>query len=93
MHEQRIRTQPAELPEEAVKQALLGLIVEAPALWSLAELDRHLQLNAESVSGAEPSRHPTEDAVQQLYAAGLLHRVDQFVFASRAAVEAARLGE
>jgi hypothetical protein len=35
--------------------------------------------------GDEPSRHTAEDVIERLYAAGLIHRIGQFVFATRAA--------
>lgn len=79
--------------DDTLKEALLGLLIHDHAgLWSLAELDRCLQSSGGTQAGEEPQRHATEDAVEQLYAAGLLHRVGQFVFASRAAAEAVQLG-
>ncbi len=76
-----------------LKQALLGLVVDdRPGLWSLAELDRHLTPSNDTRGGEEPSRAATEDAVEDLYAAGLIHRIGQYVFASRAALEAERIG-
>lgn len=78
--------------DDAIAQALLALLVhDHPGLWSLSELDRSLTSSGQASSGAEPPRHPTEDAVQRLYAAGLLGRVGQYVFATRAAHEAQRL--
>jgi hypothetical protein len=50
-----------------------------------------LRASSQTVSGCEPPRHDTEDAVERLYAAGLLHRVGQFVFVTRAAHNAQRL--
>jgi hypothetical protein len=72
--------------EEALDQALLSLLIhDHPGLWSLSELDRLLAPSGHTTGGAEPSRHATEDAVERLYAAGLIHRVGQFVFATNAA--------
>ena len=72
--------------ESAFDEALLGLLVhDHPSLWSLSELDRSLVSSGHGTCGEEPSRHDTEDAVERLYAAGLIHRVGQFVFASSAA--------
>jgi hypothetical protein len=91
MHDHPIRGGAATDPDRPLKQAVLGLIVyDHEGLWSLSELDRTLQASAEARTGDEPSRAQTEDVVQQLYAAGLVHRVGQFVFATRAAVEATR---
>ena len=91
MHDHPIR-EVAEMDADGpLMQAVLGLIVyDHPGLWSLSELDRSLQASVEARTGDEPVRARTEDVVQQLYAAGLLHRVGQFVFATRAAVEATR---
>jgi hypothetical protein len=76
-----------------LKQALLGLILDdARSLWSLAELDRSLQPGHEAQTGAEPSRARVDDTVADLHAAGLIHRIGQFVFATRAALEAERIG-
>ncbi len=91
MLHQRIR---AEAPDDStqLKQALLGLVVDDHAgLWSLAELDRHLTPSGDTQPGAEPSRAAVEDAVEDLYAAGLIHRIGSYVFASRAAIAAERL--
>jgi hypothetical protein len=72
--------------------ALLSMLVEDPVgLWSITELDRSLSPSSESRSGDEPSRMNTEDAIQRLYAAGMLHRLGQFVFATRAAHAVQRL--
>jgi HD-like signal output (HDOD) protein len=67
------------------------LIYDHPGLWSLSELDRSLTPGSATRLAEEPSRHATEDAVQRLYAAGLIHRCGQFVFASRAAHVADRV--
>ena len=73
-----------------LKQALLGLLLEDhPGLWTLAELDRSLRPSTDAASNAVD----VEDAVEDLYAAGLVHRFDRFVFASRAAHAAQLLAE
>jgi hypothetical protein len=74
------------------QQVVLDLVLgDYPVLWTLAELDRSLASSRCASSGEEPPRARVEDAVADLYAAGLVHRCGQFVFASRSAVEAERL--
>jgi hypothetical protein len=78
--------------EDTLDEALLGLLIhDHPGLWSLTELNRSLTSSSQTVSGNEPPTHDTEDAIERLYAAGLIHRVGQFVFATRAAHAAQRL--
>lgn len=63
------------------QQAILSMLVfhrERP--WSLAEVEREIGEDAQ-----------TRDALAQLYAVGLVHRWDEFVFATRAAVHSERL--
>jgi HD-like signal output (HDOD) protein len=92
MHHQPIPGFESGDSAEALAQAILGLLIDDhQGLWSLSELDRSLTSSGRIAAGAEPPRHVTEDAVEALYAAGLLHRVGQFVFASRAAHAAQRL--
>jgi hypothetical protein len=75
------------IPADALAQAILGLLIDDhPGLWSLTELNRSL-----TPSAAEPTPHLTDDAIETLHAAGLLNRVGDCVFASRAAHEAQRL--
>lgn len=70
-------------PHDALAQAILALLIEDHAgLWSLHELERTM---APTTSG------DTEEAVQALHGAGLVHRVGEFVFASLAAHTAQRL--
>jgi hypothetical protein len=91
MREKRIQ---GTLPDDhtQLQQALLGLIVcDHPGLWSITELDRCLQPSGDTHGGAEPNRCATEDAVEDLYAAGLIHRIGDYVFATRAAVAAERI--
>ncbi len=93
MRSQRI---PGDSPGDphTLKQALLGLLLEdRPVLWTLTELDRQLHPSSETQPGDEPSRIDVEDAIEDLYAAGLLHRLGTYVFATRAAHEAHRLAE
>ncbi len=79
--------------EDALDQAVLGLLIDVhPGLWSLSELDRSLQPSSQTPGGTEPSRHITEDTIERLYAAGLIHRVGQFVFATHAARAAVGIG-
>jgi hypothetical protein len=78
--------------EDPLDQALLDLLIhDHPGLWSLSELSRSLTSSSQTVSGNEPPTHDTEDAIERLYAAGLIHRVGQFVFATCAAHMAQRL--
>jgi hypothetical protein len=78
--------------EDAFDAALLGLLtIDHAGHWSLAELSRSLISSAQVGGGHEPPRHEVEDAIERLYAAGLIHRVGQFVFATRAAHTAQRL--
>lgn len=73
-------------PLEVHKRALLDLLVEEhQGLWSLDELDRHLQ-PSEVTRGANDPSVDTEDAIQQLADAGLAHRIGPFAFATRAAI-------
>jgi aryl-alcohol dehydrogenase-like predicted oxidoreductase len=91
MRDQRIPGPEPDDPD-TLKQALLGLLVcDYPSLWTLTELDRQLQPSSATPPGAEPSRIATEDALEDLYAAGLVHRLGVYVFATRAAHEAHRL--
>ena len=77
---------PIPASDDALARAILDLLtIDHPGHWSMAELDRTL-----TPSGAPPSSR-TEDVVETLYAAGLVHRHGSFVFATRAAHEARRL--
>jgi HD-like signal output (HDOD) protein len=69
------------IPDPALAEAILGLLIDDHrGLWHLAELDRALTPS----SATEPTTR-AEDTVESLYAAGLVHRSGDFVFASRAA--------
>ena len=69
------------------------VLEDRPGLGTLAELDRHSHPSSDTQLGDEPSRVDVEDAVEDLYAAWLLHRLGTFVFASRAAHAAQLLAE
>jgi HD-like signal output (HDOD) protein len=73
---------------DVLAHAILGLLTEDhPGLWSIADVDRALRPSNAAATGSTPTR----DAIEALYAAGLLNRVGDCVFASRAAHEAQRL--
>jgi hypothetical protein len=78
MHDQRIEDDQAEdrTSEEARDNAVLNrMFLDSPAYpWSMEEIARELQ-----------SRIAAEDSVGRLVEAGLAHRLDGFVWPSRAA--------
>jgi hypothetical protein len=75
------------IADDAFDQAVLGLLThDHPGLWSIAELSGSL-----TSSAATTSTHETEDAIERLHADGLINRVGDCVFASRAAHAAQRL--
>ncbi len=87
----RLQRNPGVTPDDStqLKQALLGLLVhDHQGLWSMTELDRALHPSSDTPPGLEPNRADVEDAVEDLYAAGLIHRIGAYVFATRAAHEA-----
>lgn len=45
--------------------------------------------SAQAAGVGEPPSHETEDAIERLHAAGLIHRIGQFVFATHAAQQLA----
>jgi hypothetical protein len=69
-------------PPEQIQAAVLGLLTdpEVQRPWSVAELEREIG-----------DRVRTADALTRLYAAGLIHRLDEYVFATRAAVRGVEL--
>ena len=74
---------------DPIQHALMGLLLEDRTLWSLAELHRSLTpANGDTPTKVAPA---IEDAVEDLYAAGLVHRIGNYVFATRAAHAAERL--
>jgi hypothetical protein len=77
-----MQANPSDLPPEAAQAAVLDLLTDAEVQrpWSIGELKREI---------GHPVR--TADAVARLYAAGLVHRLDEFVFATRAAVRGGEL--
>ena len=78
--------------EDSFDEALLGLLIDDHSgLWSIAELNRSLTSSSQTSGGDEPPTHDTEDAIECLYAAGLIHRIGTYVFATRAAHTAQRL--
>jgi hypothetical protein len=61
--------------------AIMGLLLgEYSSLWTVAEIEREI---------GDPVA--TQDSLAGLYGAGLVHRLGDFVFPTRAAVRAARL--
>lgn len=88
MRDQRIPVGQPDDPQ-ALKQALLDLLLEdRPVLWTTTELDRCLNPSSATEPGHAPSTVDVEDAIEDLYAAGLLNRLGQYVFATRVADEA-----
>ncbi len=88
MRTQRIPGHEPDTDPTTLEQALLGLLlVDHAGLWSTTELTRSLIPS----SGAGPDATDVEDALEDLYAAGLIHRLDSYVFATRAAHEADRI--
>ncbi len=92
MHSQPNPAAAAGTAEVSFDEALLGLLIDNhPGLWSLAELTRSLTSSAQTANGEDLPTHDTEDAIERLYAAGLIHRIGTYVFATRAAHTAQRL--
>jgi hypothetical protein len=78
--------------EDSVDEALLGLLThDHTGLWSIGELSRSLTSSAQAAASGEVETCDTEDAIERLFAAGLIHRVGGFVFATRAAHTAQHL--
>jgi hypothetical protein len=66
--------------ETQLDEQILNLLVEDRAPWAVAEVER-----------AVGSPGETADGLARLQHGGLIHRCGEFVFASRPAMEAARL--
>jgi hypothetical protein len=78
MHDQPTLT-PAE-QERQLDHSVLMLLTHDPGLWTMDEISRALGDRVGAVDG-----------VSHLFADGLIHRLDGFVFATRAALRAQRL--
>lgn len=68
--------------DDATDQAIMGLLlIDHPGLWSVEEVVREMgdELRA-------------QDGLSRLAGAGLIHRFDEFVFATRTAARAGSLG-
>lgn len=61
--------------ESDTDRAIMEMLLADPGLWSADEAKREM--------GANPLL--VEDGLNRLYAAGLIHRLDVFVFPTRAA--------
>lgn len=73
-------------------RVVLDLLVNShPMLWTTPELARAICSSAEAKRADGPGEAAIEDALQELYGFGLVNRSGQFAFATRAAVEFARL--
>ncbi len=81
MHDQSIGRDPSP---ERVQQLVLHLLQEpgGPPMWSVGEIAAELDSELDAL-----------DAVANLRAAGLVHRVHEFVFPTRAATRMAALAE
>ena len=76
--------------DELVQQAVLGILVHIyPAQRSVEELVR--EMTADQPADEFSPRDQVENAIRDLVAAGLVHRHEPFVFATRAAVRADEL--
>ena len=92
MHSQPNPAAEVGTAEDSFDEALLGLLIhDHPGLWSLTELSRSLTSSAQTAENGEIETCDTEDAIERLYAAGLIHRLGSYVFATRAAHTAQRL--
>lgn len=76
-----MQDQPSPAEAEAQAEAtVLELLIDATTPWSLDEISREVGDHLTAV-----------DAVGRLHAAGLVHRLGDFAFATRAACRAAQL--
>jgi hypothetical protein len=80
MQDQRIQTVADEGAQ--TDQAVLGLLLtDSAAIWSVAEMASEIGNNPIHVT----------DSINRLAAIGLVHRLDGFLFATRAAAKATEL--
>lgn len=79
MHDQRSQ---AEVDDTRTEAAILGLLLIEGGLWASDELARMI--------GDELA---TTDALARLHRHGLVHRLDRYVFPTRAAVEFSKVAE
>lgn len=80
MQDQRIQTVAEE--ETQIDQAVLGLLLtDSAAIWSVEEMASEIGNNPIHVT----------DSINRLARVGLVHRLDGFVFATRAAAKATEL--
>jgi len=77
MHDQR--TSPAEADDQ-IDGAILSLLVASPVPWATLEVAREIGDEIDATDG-----------LSRLVRGGLIHRLDGFVFPTRAAVRAAAL--
>lgn len=70
-----------DLSDDATDTAILTMLLADPSVWAVDEVARELDDQLRAVDG-----------VGRLYAAGLVHRLDGFVFPTRAAARANELG-
>lgn len=66
--------------EDRQDNSVLMMLLTSPGPWSLGEIARETQ---------DPTR--AEDSIRRLTETGLVHRLDEFVFPTRAARRAAEL--
>ena len=78
MHDQ---CSPAEADQQ-IDSAVLALLLaeDDQPVWAVEEVAREMD-----------NSFATEDALRRLHGAGLVHRIDPFVFATRTARQAAQL--
>ncbi len=74
-------TRSHDVSEDQTDTAILTMLLADPGVWAVDEIARELG-----------DRLRATDGVGRLYAAGLVHRLDGFVFPSRAAARANALG-
>jgi hypothetical protein len=81
MHDRPVNREPRP---ERLQQLVLHLLQEpgGPPMWTVAEIATELDSDLEAL-----------DAVANLRASGLVHRLGQFVFPTRAATRMAALAE